>query len=79
MEGLANVVAGSCEKIGKGTDSLTVAARNVAFGCYSPSIFSQVPASNFRARKYNKPRGVPSRNFVPVTILANSRTSTTGC
>jgi hypothetical protein len=38
-----------------------------------------VAGSNFRARKYNKPRGVPSRNFVPVTIFANSRNSTTGC
>jgi hypothetical protein len=38
-----------------------------------------VTGSNFRARKYNKPRGRSPRNFVPVTIFARPRTSDTGC
>ena len=38
-----------------------------------------VTGSNFRARKYNKPRDRSSRNFVLVTIFARHRTSDTGC
>jgi hypothetical protein len=38
-----------------------------------------VTGSNFRARKYNKPRDRSSRNFVPVTIFARVRSSDTGC
>jgi hypothetical protein len=38
-----------------------------------------VTGSNFRARKYKKPRDGSSRNFVPVTIFASFHPSATGC
>ncbi len=80
LAGPANVVTGACEKIGKDTDSLTVAARNETRRYRAATvresviwIYSHVPGSNFRAGKYPNPEIISSRNFVPVTILAGVR------
>ncbi len=57
----AIAVTGTCEKIGKGTGSLTVAARNETPRYRAATvresviwIYSQVPGSNFRASKFLK-------------------------